>query len=190
MKLQAPWNDWLAEPMSRDHLVHPYSDEQTLIEALAVYAGVGLGKGEAIVLVVTPEHAASLRARLQADGFDVEDLERWGQFRVLDASSVLASFLVDGLPSGQAFRALCAGLVAEARLGSRSGRIRVYGEMVDLLCLRGQESAALALEMLWNEALDAHCIPLLCAYHVPKGGSLSDPLTQAHSHLVPSSACA
>ena len=190
MKVRAPWNDWLAEPLSRDHLVHSYDDERSLIESLAVFAGSGLGKGEAVVLVVTADHASAMRDRLQQDGFEVPDLERWGQLRILDAHELLEIFLVDGHPEAHCFRSLVAILIAEARTGSRNGRIRVYGEMVDILCLRGQEGAALALETLWNEAVRAHGIPLLCAYRVPRGGELADPLAHAHTHFLPSDVCA
>jgi hypothetical protein len=190
VKVQAPWDDWLAEPLARDHFVLPYNDERTLIEALALFAGAGLGKGEAVVLVVTADRAAALRERLQRDGFEVADLERWGQLRILDAYAMLDIFLVDGQPEAHCFRALSAILVAEARTGSRNGRIRVYGEMVDLLCLRGQPGSALALEMLWNEAVTAHGIPLFCAYHVPRGQVLAEPLLRAHTHVVPPDLCA
>jgi hypothetical protein len=190
VKVQAPWNDWLAEPLGRDHLVLPYNDVRSLIEALALFAGAGLGKGEAVVLVVTADHAAALRDRLQREGFEVDDLERWGQLRILDAYAMLDIFLVDGRPEAHCFRALSAILVAEARTGSRNGRMRIYGEMVDLLCQRGQQAAALALETLWNEAVAAHGIPLFCAYHVPRSQVLAEPLLRSHTHVVPAHLCA
>jgi hypothetical protein len=182
MKLAAPWNDWLAEPLGRDHLVHPYADDRTLVESLALYTASGLNRGDAVVLVLTADRAAALRARMQEDGFDVSDLEQWRQLRIRDAEATLGTFLVDGQPEAE--------VASQAGLGSRNGRLRVYGEMVDLLNRRGATDTALALEGLWNEAVSVHAFPLLCAYHVAPGETLSPPLLEAHTHVVPSHACA
>jgi hypothetical protein len=44
--------------------------------------------------------------------------------------------------------------------------IRAFGEMVDLLFQRGDESAAIALEDLWNGLLEQRKVALLCAYEL------------------------
>lgn len=190
MRIQGPWRDWLAEPLSRDHLVQVYTDDASLIEALAVYAGSGLGKGEAVVLVATRNHAAAVRQRLRADGFETSDLERWGQLRMLDAGAVLDEFLLDGRPDGDQFRVICSALIADARAASRNGRVRVYGEMVNLLWRVGESEAAQQLEALWNKLIQSFAIPLFCAYQLDEGGSLPNDLCDAHTHLVPIAACA
>ena len=190
VRIQGPWRDWLAEPLSRDHLVQVYTDDASLIEALAIYAGSGLGKGEAVVLVATRSHAAAVRQRLRADGLETSDLERWGQLRILDAGAVLDELLLDGLPDGDQFRVISSTLIADARAASRNGRVRVYGEMVNLLWRLGEGEAARRLEALWNEVILSYAIPLFCAYHLDEGGSLPDDLRDAHTHLVPIAACA
>ena len=43
MSIAAPWNDRLAEPLSREHLVQLYRAEAALVEAVSLYAGRGLG---------------------------------------------------------------------------------------------------------------------------------------------------
>jgi hypothetical protein len=190
LTIQGPWRDWLAEPLTGDHLVHSYADEASLAEALSIYAGRGLGKGEAVVLVLADDHVAALRRRLEAEGFETADLERWGQLRILDAEELLDEFLLHGMPDADLFRTLSDTLVGDARSASRAGRIRVFGEMVNLLWSRGDEGAALALEGLWNEAIHRHRMPLLCAYRTVEGRPLSDALSDAHTHVVPVSACA
>ena len=189
MRIQEPWNDWLAEPLSHDHLVHHYAEEISLVEALSIYAGVGLGKGEAVVLVMARDHALAMRERLYADGFETSDLERWGQLRILDAADLLGEFMVDGLPDAARFGEVCDSLMATARGASRAGRVRVYGEMVNLLWRQRNEDAALALERLWNDAIRKHRMPLLCAYRTDAGRVLPDDLTRAHTHVVPAGAC-
>lgn len=190
MRILGPWQDWLAEPLSRDHLVQLYNDDESLAVAVATYAGAGLGKGEAVVLITTPDHAGSVRSRLRMEGFETDDLERWGQLRVLDARDVLDELLLDGSPDRDPFRVLTSVLISDARQASRNGRVRLYGEMVNLLWARGEEAAALRLEGLWNEVVLATKVPLFCAYRVEEGRGLSDALCEAHTHVVPLSACA
>jgi hypothetical protein len=185
LRIQGPWREWLAEPLSRDHLVHVYEDHASLVDALAIYAGAGLGKGEAVVLLVTRDHAAAVRKRLRSDGFEPADLERWGQLRVLDAGDVLDELTVGGLPDADQFRLISTALIADARSASRNGRIRLCGEMVNLLWRMDQEQAAVELESLWNEAIVTNAVPLFCAYHVEEGGSLPAALCEAHTHVVP-----
>jgi hypothetical protein len=190
LRIQGPWRDWLAEPLGLDHLVHVYEDHASLVDALAIYAGAGLRKGEAVVLLVTRAHAAAVRGRMQADGFEPADLERWGQLCVLDAGDVLEELTLDGLPDADQFRLICASLIADARAASRNGRVRLGGEIVNLLWRMGQEQAAVEMESLWNEAIATHGVPLLCAYHVEEGGSLPEALCEAHTHVVPVAASA
>ena len=51
MQIQPPWKDLLVEPLARDHVVQLYRDEQFLVEAVTLFTGIALGKGEAVVLV-------------------------------------------------------------------------------------------------------------------------------------------
>lgn len=190
MRIDGPWKDWLAEPLGRDHLVHTYTTEITLVEALALFAGAGLARGDSVVLVAARDHATAVRERLSADGHETADLERWGRLRVLDAAEMLSEFLVDGLPDADRFRALSQSLVADSRAASPHGRVRIYGEMVNLLWRRGDEGAAVQLEALWNEASRSYAVPLLCAYRVDEARPLPEVLHRAHTHVVPAAACA
>jgi hypothetical protein len=178
--------DWLAEPLTRDHFVQTYVQSRDLVDSLAVFAGAGLGKGDAVVVVARPGHAKALEDRLAADAFDVKDLEDWGQLRILDAVGVLEEFMVAGRPDRERFRAICTGLIAKARVCSRTGRVRIYGEMVDVLWQQGNVAAASQLEAYWNEIIHAFCIPLFCAYRVAGDCTLPEELSRAHSHVIPS----
>jgi hypothetical protein len=186
VKIQAPWSDLLAEPLNREHFVQLYRDESTLAEAVAVFAGAGLGKAESAVIVATPEHIRAFEERLAARGFDVKDLERWGQLTMVDAVAMLSRFMVDGLPDPGLFRAAVHQAIHEARADGRYRKVRVYGEMVNLLW-RDNLRAAIQLERLWNEVIQAHPITLFCAYHLngddPHG--FHPVLRALHAHLIP-----
>jgi len=68
MKIQPPWKDLLVEPLAREHVVQLYRDERNLVEAVALFTGIALGKGEAVVLVATPTHVQAIEHRLEATG--------------------------------------------------------------------------------------------------------------------------
>jgi signal transduction histidine kinase len=68
--------------------------------------------------------------------------------------------------------------------------LRVFGEMVDLLCGENNEAAALELEALWCEELRTQSFSLLCAYGMQRFEQASDTerfaeLCGYHSHVLP-----
>jgi hypothetical protein len=187
MSIAAPWNDRLAEPLSREHLVQLYRAEAALVEAVSLYAGRGLGKGEAVILVATESHLEAIELRLRDSGFDVADLKAWGQLITMDAASLLSRFLASGQIDAARFRTILADVIAGTHRGGRFRRIRVYGEMVNLLW-RENHPATRQLEELWNAAIERHSISLLCGYHVgmeEAEGAFPRDLRALHSHLIP-----
>jgi DcmR-like sensory protein len=186
MRISAPWNDRLAEPLAKEHLVHLYEDDSVLVEAVALYAGRGLGKGEAVILVATAEHLEAIEMRLGHAGFEVADLKAWGQLVAIDAGRLLSRFLVDERIDATGFKAILSDVIAGARCGGRYPRVRVYGEMVNLLW-RHNHPATKHLEELWNETIEAHSVSLLCGYRLDGQGERDIPsdLQALHSHLIP-----
>jgi len=191
MSIQPPWSDRLAEPLPRDHVVQLYRDERALVDAVALFAGVGIGKGEAVILVATSSHLEAIERRLEADGFDVGDLKHWGQLTVRDASELLSHFMVEGVPDAVLFKALIGDVIDRVRVSGRYRKVRVYGEMVNLLWQQNL-SAAIRLEQLWNEVIASRCISLFCAYGLrgDAPNQLTPALRAVHSHLIPIEASA
>jgi DcmR-like sensory protein len=166
--------------VSSDHFVQLYQDTASLADAVAAYVAEGLRKGEAAVIIATPRHREAFRSRIGAFNAD--------QLKVLDAEQTLATFMVNGVPNWQAFRASIGGLIAELRL--RYPTLRAYGEMVDVLWQRGEREAAIRLEEYWNELGQLQTFSLFCAYRMdPLDGALYggplESVCRVHSHLVP-----
>ena len=94
-------------------------------------------------------------------------------------------------PVADRFEAVVGGLMN--RVGARfpNRRIRAFGEMVDLLCERGDPTAAARLEDLWNRLARRRAFSLLCGYrldvfdHEAQLSVLPD-ICRAHSHILPS----
>ncbi|HET8646914.1 MAG TPA: MEDS domain-containing protein [Vicinamibacteria bacterium] len=178
----------MAEPLKRDHIVQVYLEDRVLVEAVSLFAGAALGRAEAVVLIATPEHLARVERCLQNDGYEVDDLARWGQLVCLDAREALSRFMVDGMPDRALFRALLRDIVKSVQRSGRFKTIRAYGEMVNLLW-RENLPAAVCLEELWNEAIQEHSISLFCAYALDVEGQAQrvfpPDLRALHSHFIP-----
>jgi PAS domain S-box-containing protein len=83
-----------------------------------------------------------------------------------------------------------AGVLETCRAARAGARVRVFGEMVDLLWRAGNHVAAVRLEELWNELARLQCFMLLCAYsmgnfYMPGDGELYDKVCNRHSHVIP-----
>ncbi|HZR99504.1 MAG TPA: ATP-binding protein [Chloroflexota bacterium] len=183
----APRADWQRMALS-DHYVQFYEADAFLLDTVADFVGAGLHAGEAAIVVATPAHRAGIEAHLQATGVDVAGARGRGRYVPLDAAETLARLMVDGTPEAERFDAVIGGLVARA---ARQGRgLRIFGEMVALLALEGNASAALRLEALWTALQATHRFALLCAYPMPRLGGVAqrDLVAQvcaAHSGVIP-----
>ncbi len=183
----ANWRELLQEPSGGNHFVQVYKDEAFLLEAVAEYAGTGLRRGEAVVIIATPSHRAAFMQQLEGDGIAAEEARQRGQLLLLDADETLARFTPGGMPEWQSFHALLGGVIAKLRLEYPS--VRAYGEMVDLLWQRGEREAAIRLEEFWNDLAGLQTFSLLCAYYMDNldPAAYSGPLDcicRVHSHLI------
>jgi len=178
----------LANPHPCGHIVYPYTDETQVAEAVCLFASAGLRKSEAVVLVMTADHREPIRHRLEQEGFNLKQLERAGQLICEDAKDLLSTFLFDGIIDELVFKTKLGTLIEQAKAsgGNRTYRpVRVFGEMVDLLWKSNLRTTQ-RLEELWNEVIDAHAVPLLCAYSLAgtKPLELPAPLLTCHSHAI------
>ena len=174
------------------HLVHFYEDEELLFEAVGRFLGAGLDADDRLIVFATPEHREGFVRVLHDRHVDRAIAE--GRLLLFDARETLGRVMVDGRPDRARFFRVLDDALARATSGRQGVRFRAYGEMVDLLWRDGEQTAAIALEELWNEAGRAHPLSLLCAYVVAnfyKGGDAASfvDVCRSHSHvLLPASA--
>lgn len=175
----------LSNPEPRGHIVYPYTDDSGVADVVCLFAGAGLRKGEAVLLVMTEPHCEPVLSRLRSDGFDVAALIESGQLVCEDAGKLLASFLFDGIIDEYIFKSKVSDMIARAKVASGNRAVRVFGEMVSLIW-QSKPQATERLEELWNEVIEEHSVPLLCAYAL--GGTKSERFPQAlmacHSHAL------
>lgn len=161
------------------HDVQFYDQEQVLAEAVGKYVGAALESGSAGIVIATAAHRTKFDERLKRRGLDLEALRKSGQYVALDAEETLAQFMVNGWPDEQLF-AETVGVQLTAT-GNRYSRIRVYGEMVAVLCADKKPEAALYVEKIWNNFGRIRSFSLLCAYPVDV---LSKAVNGKHLHHI------
>jgi phosphoserine phosphatase RsbU/P len=186
-----PWSEGLLDkPSAGDHIVHFYEDDEFLLDAVAHFTAAGLAAGEPVLIVATQPHRSAFAQRLRRNGANLDAALASGQLKMLDASETLTSFMVGDEPDWGRFCATIGPVLETCRAAHGGARVRVFGEMVDLLWRAGNFAAAVRLEELWNALAALQCFTLLCAYsmgnlYMPGDGELFDRVCSRHSHVVP-----
>ena len=170
------------------HAVRFYTDSESLCRSVAMFVGDGLVAGDGGVIVATRPHRHGIALQLRQRGLDIDELERDGNVVFVDADDLLDRIVVDGAPSWTQLHAAIAPILQQTSRGHQR-RVRVYGEMVDVLCRQQRVTDAIQLEMLWNELAKMISFSLLCGYATGnnyEGGAVDDICGQ-HSHVLSAS---
>jgi hypothetical protein len=185
-----PWCGLLSGAAPRDHIVQLYQDQQFLNRAVCRFAASAIANGEGIILVPTVAHWDAFRPRLEAEGVDVKAAEQRGQLTVVDADTLLPTFMHDGMPNSPVFLGLAANVISEARGGGRYPKVRWWGEMVNLLWERGDVAASMNLEDLFDQLAHEQDIAIFCSFLMDNFNGdvharMLPRLGENHSHLIP-----
>jgi hypothetical protein len=167
------------------HAVRFYEDDNSLCRIVSGFIAEGIVLGQPALIIATRPHIDSIIQNLANASIDVEDLKKKGDLLLLDARQTLATFMVDGQPDPDFFRASATSALEQLARG-RTKTIRAYGEMVDVLWKDGMNAAAIRLEMLWNRLANTHDFSLLCGYAMGnfyKDASIDD-VCKHHTHVV------
>jgi hypothetical protein len=187
MRSPQPWHPLLRAAQPRDHIAQLYTDDRFLTRAVTEFVGAGLMAGEVVVIVSTPAHLRAFDEHLGLT-LDLAAARAANQLVVLDAETSLAQLVVDGQIDRSVFLSFVNAMLDRAEAAG-NGRVRLFGEMVDMLCERDAEAAA-ELEGLWNGVLAERHVSLLCAYRVDNFDRLVHrrllhQISRSHSHLIP-----
>ena len=175
----------LNDPQPCGHIVYPYTDEAHFAEAVSVFVGAGLRNGESALLLMERAHWRPIRRQLEQSGYDLETLESVGQFTCVAAEDLAKTCIFDGIIDEYEFKTKIGALIQRAKAASFKGRVRVFGELVNLLWMPNPK-ATLRLEQLWDDLIQAHSVPLLCAYALggERPDALDDALLACHSAVA------
>ena len=188
--MEAAWTGFLQGAGPAAHAVQVYRDVDELAGSVTKYLAVGFDLGEPAIVLATPEHWACFGEQLAENGWDAARIEQHGLLFCADADSTLAAIMDGDQPSPARFEAVVGGLMDRVSARFPQRRIRVFGELVDLLCTRDNAAAAAVLEELWNRLARRRPFSLLCGYQVDvfdRDAQLSvlPAICRSHSHVLP-----
>lgn len=172
------------------HIVQFYEGDDFLSRVVAQFLAEGVRTRGPLLLIATKPRVSAVLDRLSTRGskLDVEGALESGTLTILDARETLEGFIVHGAPDERLFHSHVGGVV-RGRIQARA-RLRVYGEMVDLLCREGRLEAAIRVEELWNELARGCRLSRLCTYSMENfrtgTHSLSfERVCELHTRVVP-----
>jgi hypothetical protein len=179
---------WTDAPAA--HAAQIYVEPSELADSVAEYLAAGFEAGEPAVLIATEEHKSLIAERLAEDGWDAPRIDELGLLVAVDAESTLGRIMDGQQPSAFAFERVIGGLIDELSARFPERRVRAFGEMVNVLCERGQRDAAVELEELWNRLALTRDFALLCGYRLDVFDRTSQVETlpdvcRLHTHMAP-----
>jgi hypothetical protein len=169
-----------------DHVMQIYEDDESFLETLENFVAEGLDAGEGVIVIATASHREALARRLEDAGHDLALAALEDRYVALSAQDTLDRFMVSGSPDEDRFLEVVQGVIGRARGGGR--KVRAFGEMVALLWARGNRSATVRLEYLWNGLLRSERFPLYCAYprfgFTPHASLVVDAVCAEHTRVI------
>ena len=116
------------------HAVRFYESDRSLAIIVADFLHEGFGAGQpAIIVASAPQRAAILR-ELGIRLLDVVELQRSGDLVLLDAVETLSTFMVDGKPDEEKFRAgMCQVIDKACREGDFASAVPLLEESAETL---------------------------------------------------------
>ncbi len=144
------------------HICQFHDHVDGLAESVTLFAGTGLRRGDAVVLITQRDHTGPLLDSIKRNGLNPTAAQAAGQLVSLDAEETLAAFMRGGMPDWDRFRKTVGSVLESVSRGR--GATRAYGEMVNVLWANGNPAAAIKLEEYWNDLSREHPFALLCAY--------------------------
>ena len=188
MNTNQAWQDVLTNPAAGSHIVQVCQNKALQVEVITRYVKEGLLNDEAVIIIATSALRKAVRAKMDALGLDVHTFKSQGQIKFFDAEFLLSGFLIDGVLEEQAFQEFVGIPIQAAQL--KFGKVRAFGEMVDVLWKNDQQDLAIELEGWWSELCDKNELMLLCTYLLdsldPNSYDNSlERICKCHTHSLP-----
>ena len=144
-----------------EHIVQFFDSDESRAETVAGYLAEGYRRGEPLIVIARSSNWTAMVEHLQALKVPVHKLIAREVLLFKDATDTLRQLSRNGVPDAGAFEAVIAPAVLRM---ARRGRVRAYGEMVDILAQRTDMPDVLRLEHFWNDLAERTALSLMCGY--------------------------
>jgi DNA-binding NarL/FixJ family response regulator len=170
------------------HDLQLYGADHALAAAVTDFFAAALEAEHSIVAIATPAHLDELQTRLAARDVDVVGLIASGRYSPVDAHEAIDALVVNGGTDEARFLAMFDPIVeAACRAGGASRHVSVFGEIAPVLCGRGQQAAALAIERMSITYAASRHVSVLCGYSAAvlgKSAELAEAVYGAHGAVL------
>lgn len=187
LPLVGPFGQHSQTLVAGDHLAHFYSKTNSLYPLVCEFFTPAFSHQQAMIIIARPQTRETLRNLFQQKVCDVDGAMARGQLVMLDAETVLSTFIKDGRPDPEAFEQTVGEKIRFTH--EKFPFIRAYGEMVDVLWQQGNPKASLSLERLWGKLSQRYKFSLFCGYNLSeegKHGTSFNGVCCSHTHVVTS----
>lgn len=158
---------------SGEHLVQFYENDAFLIDGISEYIGSAIAAGDVGIVIATKPHLFSLEEKLSQRGLLRQPQTGNIRYIAIEADQMLPLFMVGGLPDEARFTRVIGSIIGDVAHWHQ-GKIRVFGEMVAILCgekaaslcSEDRHAAAIHVEKCFNGLLLEHRFSLLCGYPI------------------------
>ena len=158
----------LAPSNLNGHTLIFYEDDFALLEGLSQSLCTAICSGNSALVVATAAHHDGLVAHLRNRCAHTHTAIIEGRLFLLDAEEILSKIMVNGqLDPDRAIIVMgnyIAMLTAAAR--GENPQVFAFGELVAILWERGNQAAALHLELLCRQIVEHHPLQLCCGYPI------------------------
>jgi DNA-binding NarL/FixJ family response regulator len=154
------------EETTRNHDVHIYSEDESLVIGFSGFVQNALRAGKAVVVVATKSHQKSLLQRLQAHGVNIADAIEQGSLIPLDVAETLSAFMTNDLPDPARFSKVVGEVIAAAAKAAKAEHpcVAACGECAPSLWAQDNAVAAIQVEHLWDEVARTFDVDILWGY--------------------------
>jgi MEDS: MEthanogen/methylotroph, DcmR Sensory domain len=118
------------QPEAPQHFVQFYSDDSILTQNVAFLLAHTLEAGESGVIIATQSHLEAIEKKLVVAGLDLQNFRDAGRYIPVNATELLPSLLVDGLPAQEKFETIVGDLLRLAASASSDGYVFAFGELL------------------------------------------------------------
>jgi signal transduction histidine kinase len=185
------WQELLTRSVpedSRFHLVQFYEDLEFLTQAVGQFVIAGLMHGDAVIVIARRSHIESFQNELMRQNISYRKGVLSQQLIFLDADQILSRVMHDCVLNEDLFTREIQKIFKNAlRLHPR---IRIYGEIVDILRCEKNFDGVIQLEEFWNKLSQFFPLSVLCSYWI-KGfncqtlNHVFDQVCRNHTHVLP-----
>jgi CheY-like chemotaxis protein len=171
------------------HVVRFYDNEQFVQRAIAEFFTQDARPGDSLILVSRLRTLKAVAAHLGSGRYGSAEVA--DRIRFFDAETAIPQIMEgESLDPARAEHILKQ-ILSQSGPNPAHGTIRLYGEVVDMLCQRGHYSAALQFEGLASSLFDLQPqLSILCGYAIERfkedtSAAQLRAICRQHTHVIP-----